>query len=173
MQIGSRCHHPIGIIQDALADDVGRCSRGDAALAVVQHASRHGQNARADMLDLAFAVRQHGRIDVQVFAVDGNAACCIVQPTGDDARVTRACLQDGALGVVQIAHVQIQLPRLQSTFRVVQGGARRHIQRARRCHDRLIRVDVTRCCRQADVRGAGLTACQVYAGACQGCLASR
>src|SRR5471032_1443452 len=138
LQIGGGGNHAIRIRQRSLAGDIRRSSRGDAALAVVQHSRLQGQRPRARMLDLAVCIGNREGIDVQVLAVDGDAPRCIVQIAGDDARITRARLQDTALGVVQIARLQIQLAGLQAAFRVVQGAAGRHMQRARRYHHRLV-----------------------------------
>ncbi|MNM50503.1 hypothetical protein D3C81_615460 [compost metagenome] len=100
MQVGSRCHHAIGIVQHTFADDRSCCRRRDAAFAVVQHTRLHIQRPRARMLDLAILVRNLDGIDIQVRAVDGDAAGRVVKIARLDAGITRARLQDGALGVV-------------------------------------------------------------------------
>ncbi|MNQ23628.1 hypothetical protein D3C85_368010 [compost metagenome] len=142
MQVNSRGNHAVRIVQQSFADHIRRGSGRDAALAVIQNTHLHRQGTRASMLDLAILVGDGDGIDVQVPAVDCDTAGSVVQIAGNDGRIARARLQDGAFGVVQVCHVQVELACLQCPFRVVQSRVGRDVERARRRDDCLAGTDI-------------------------------
>nr|WP_253249964.1 hypothetical protein [Janthinobacterium sp. GW460W] len=93
--------------------DVQLAIARDLALLVVELARIDRQHASTRVLQLAIEVRQDRRIQGQVGAVDGNAASRVVQLARADDGVARARLYDLAAGVVQVGHVQLQLPAYQ------------------------------------------------------------
>ncbi|MBB5610993.1 MULTISPECIES: hypothetical protein, partial [unclassified Janthinobacterium] len=147
--------------------DIHRAIADDAAASAVQGRRRDSQDAAAHVFNLAARIRQGGRIQVQIGAIDSDAAGGIVQIAGGNHRITRARLQDRALGVVQVCHMQVQLASLQAALRIVQSGVGADIERARRGDGCLACADVAAGRRDSDIGSARLAARQVHVTACQ------
>ncbi|MNM50500.1 hypothetical protein D3C81_615430 [compost metagenome] len=147
----------VGVVKQAGLQINGAIA-DDAAAGALQGDRRDGQGAAPRMLDLAARIRQGGRAQGQIIAINGDAPVAVVQLACLDDGVARARLYQCALGIVQITHVQIELAGLQSTFRIVQGGIAHDVELTWRRNHRLVRADIALCCRQADVGGTGLAA---------------
>nr|GEU29183.1 hypothetical protein [Tanacetum cinerariifolium] len=98
---------------DAGGRDAYLVVAGNLAALVVQLLGRDRQGAAACVLELAIDVGQRRRAQRQVGAVDGDPARRVVQQRRDNDGVAGAGLDDSAARVVEVSHLQLQLPRLQ------------------------------------------------------------